>query len=66
MDFKYNCYIPYYLEMESGIIPVPKNSKDGYIVVEPQEGDKALIGPDIYIYQDGKWIYDSNNTGYDW
>ena len=51
MDFKYNCYIPYYLEMESGIIPVPENSKDKYIVIKVFTGRRGLWHLNLYLKQ---------------
>ena len=59
MDYKYNCSSLYYLKMESGLIPVPENSKSTYIVVLPEEGDIGVADNVIYQYIDGQW----ENTG---
>ena len=59
MDYKYNCSSLYYLKMESGLIPVPENSKSTYIVVQPEEGDIGIADNSIYQYINDEWI----NTG---
>ena len=56
MDYKYNCSSLYYLNMESGLIPVPENSKSTYIVVLPEEGDIGVADDSIYQYTNGEWI----------
>lgn len=56
--YKYNCINEYYLNMESGLIPVPDDSKDTYIVVSPIEGDKALVdNTKEYKFTRGKWKF---------
>ena len=56
MDYKYNCSSLYYLKMESGLIPVPENSKSTYIVVKPEEGDFGIVDNSIYQYTNSEWI----------
>lgn len=56
--YKYNCISEYYLNMESGLIPVPDDSKDTYIVVEPVKGDLALVdNTKEYKFTRGKWKF---------
>jgi len=56
--YKYNCISEYYLNMESGLIPVPDDSKDTYIVVEPVKGDLGLVdNTQEYIFSNGKWEF---------
>lgn len=56
--YKYNCINECYLNMESGLIPVPDDSKDTYIVVEPFEGDLGLVdNTQEYIFSNGKWEF---------
>lgn len=56
--YKYNCINEYYLNMESGLIPVPDDSKDTYIVVEPVKGDLALVdNTKEYKFTRGKWKF---------
>ena len=42
-DYKYNCSTLEYLRLESGLIPVPDDSVDTYIVVQPETGDIGLV-----------------------
>ena len=61
MDYKYNCSSLYYLKMESGLIAVPDDSKDTYIVVQPEEGDLGIADNIIYQYTNGQWV-DTGDT----
>lgn len=61
MDYKYNCSSLHYLKMESGLITVPDDSKDTYIVVQPEEGDLGVADNVIYQYTNGQWV-DTGDT----
>lgn len=62
MDYKYNCSSLYYLNMESGLIPVPEDSVRSYIVKTPEEGDLGKIYNNIYEFNGSSWTYKETIT----
>lgn len=56
-NYKYNCSTFEYLKMESGLIPVPNDSKNTYIVNPVEVGDKGIADNKIYEYNGSEWVY---------
>ena len=59
-DYKYNCSTLDYLRMESGLIPVPEDSKDTYIVIPAKIDDLGIVGDKVYIFNGSDWEYFSD------
>lgn len=55
--YKYECINLEYLQMESGLKPVPADSADTYIVKPVETGDKGIAGDKIYEYNGSDWVY---------
>lgn len=57
-DYKYICSTLEYLKMESGLIPVPNDSVDTYIVNPAVEGDIGLVEFNKeYRYNGSDWEF---------
>ena len=62
MEYKYYCSTLDYLKMESGLIPVPEDSVETFIVTLPEKGDLGRVEDKIYKFTGKYWRYSKDFT----